>query len=964
MTPIEPKPDHAAVPMVSCLLLTADRPSFVPHAIRSFLDQDYPSRELIVLDDGKNSVESLIPADRRIRYVRLPVRHTIGAKRNAGCETARGELIAHWDDDDWMADWRLSYQVEELLRYNADVCGLRKLYFWGPHSDQSWEYTYEYSSPPWVAGGTMLYRRSLWENNPFPDLDVGEDNAFVWSDVPKSILPLVDLRFYVATIHAGNTSPKLTSTERWQPVGVGEVRQIIGEEWEDLTKLIFSPPPDTLEETEAIASSDEPVPFFSAARRDHLGLLEFAAFNDAKSVPWMRRWELPFAIFKARLEDTMAVLDCSINSADLGQWIAELYPHLLYRYSQPLFEGRFLAPPMAPDNSFDRVFCLNTIEHFPAKQREELMAMLAAKLKPGGWLVITADGYFDSSWAHKDWLATGLIREDREEVFNGLNKVTPSQLETLCARHGLLPLAATPAEPLESDRGLYLNQPPLQHASVGAVFSKGPQRESSRRRKVLLSLLTWNTCVPSLESLAAHVREARMLQRLGIDAEICVVDNGSADGTAEELRKLAGTLEAPHHFILNSENVGNSRARNQTIHYMLECGADYILFVDGDIEIVPFSSFVMLRHMESCGSRVGCVGAYSFGCTPDRSQTTPYLYSLAGCQIQSSDTLAWTQYGMFRRQLFEDGARFDEGGPFGEPGHGLEDVDLAFQMNQLGYLNHYFSGISYLHRNISSSVGILSEHGLEPTERYYQRKEYMLRKWEDVPLISEGPLNWVRQARAPWSEPRAGRGGEVSFSPSSPAIAVPGEVIEWVDQAVSDMLDRTELMALAATLTTFDWRLSDLLVEIGAYLGTTTVFMAKVLEQLGRRVTILSIDPFERCTPDNLNPQGNYSAYIENIRAHGVANRCLAQAAFSADAAATVPNRIGVLVVDGAHHYDAVRADLELYVPKVVPGGYVFLDDYGPAYPDVIRAIDEYLPAHPELEIIVKSYYVILRRAA
>ena len=68
------------------------------------------------------------------------------------------------------------------------------------------------------------------------------------------------------------------------------------------------------------------------------------------------------------------------------------------------------------------------------------------------------------------------------------------------------------------------------------------------------------------------------------------------------------------------------------------------------------------------------------------------------------------------------------------------------------------------------------------------------------------------------------------------------------------------------------------------------------------------------------------------------------------------------LVIDGAHHYDAVRSDLELYAPKVVPGGYIFLDDYGPAYPDVVRAIDEYLPAHPEMDVVIKSYYVILRR--
>jgi cephalosporin hydroxylase len=178
------------------------------------------------------------------------------------------------------------------------------------------------------------------------------------------------------------------------------------------------------------------------------------------------------------------------------------------------------------------------------------------------------------------------------------------------------------------------------------------------------------------------------------------------------------------------------------------------------------------------------------------------------------------------------------------------------------------------------------------------------------------------------------------------------------------MVDRTELIALAATLASFPWSGKELVVEIGAYIGTTTVMMARVLEILGHQPTILSIDPFERCQPDNLNPQGSYGRYIENIRAQGVENRCLALAAFSVDAAPAVPERIGVLVVDGAHHYDAVHSDLELYVPKVVPGGFVFIDDYGPYYPDVIRAVDEFLPTHPEMEVIAKHYYVVLRRRA
>src|SRR5215831_14306537 len=182
-------------PLVSCLLLTADRRRFVPSAIRQFLRQDYPRRELIILDDGSAPAGDLVPEDERIRYIRIPQRMPVGAKRNAGCREARGELIAHWDDDDWMADWRLSYQVEELLRFRADICGLRQLYFWGLRAENAWEYVYEAESQPWVAGGTMLYRRSLWEQSPFDEIDVGEDNSFVWSGVAKRVLPLVDRRF-------------------------------------------------------------------------------------------------------------------------------------------------------------------------------------------------------------------------------------------------------------------------------------------------------------------------------------------------------------------------------------------------------------------------------------------------------------------------------------------------------------------------------------------------------------------------------------------------------------------------------------------------------------------------------------------------------------------------------------------------------------------------------------------------
>ena len=226
-------------PLVSCLMLTADRRAFVPHAIRHFLDQDYPERELIVLDDGVEAVEDLIPVDPRIRYVRLSGRNTVGAKRNIGCEQSRGELIAHWDDDDWMAPWRLSYQAAELQRHGADLCGLRRVWFWGPQKNQLWEYFYPHSMQAWVAGGTMMYRRDLWVQRPFSDVSVGEDNLFVWSDYPKKVIELDNHNFYVAMVHPGNTSPKLITPDLWHPRPADEIRNLMGDDFELYAQLAF-----------------------------------------------------------------------------------------------------------------------------------------------------------------------------------------------------------------------------------------------------------------------------------------------------------------------------------------------------------------------------------------------------------------------------------------------------------------------------------------------------------------------------------------------------------------------------------------------------------------------------------------------------------------------------------------------------------------------------------------------------
>jgi predicted O-methyltransferase YrrM len=220
----------AAQPLVSCLMPTANRRAFVPLAIGYFLRQDYPNRELIVLDDGEDSVADLIPDDPRIRYLRMEERHTMGAKHNQGCRLARGEIIAHWDDDDWFATSRLSYQVSELLQQpQMTLTGLSRLLFYSPGADRAWEYAYPSAQLPWVCGSTFCYRKTFWERHPFPDMNEGADTVFVWGlNGDARVLALSDHRWLVGMIHSHNTSPKRTDGADWHPLPAEEIHDLLG----------------------------------------------------------------------------------------------------------------------------------------------------------------------------------------------------------------------------------------------------------------------------------------------------------------------------------------------------------------------------------------------------------------------------------------------------------------------------------------------------------------------------------------------------------------------------------------------------------------------------------------------------------------------------------------------------------------------------------------------------------------
>lgn len=226
-----------AQPLVSCIMPTADRRLFVGQAIEYFLRQNYLSRELIIVDDGADRVEDLVPPDPRIRYIGLQEKLTIGAKRNRACENAHGEIVVHWDDDDWMAPWRLAYQVASLREEEADVCGLDKIPYYDPYLGRAWMYTYPKGEKTWVGGNTLCYTKVFWSRNPFPGINVGEDSRFLWSNKTKKIVALRNRNFFVGIIHPQNISPKRTDDSRWVRHDLQAVRETVGQDWAFYEKL-------------------------------------------------------------------------------------------------------------------------------------------------------------------------------------------------------------------------------------------------------------------------------------------------------------------------------------------------------------------------------------------------------------------------------------------------------------------------------------------------------------------------------------------------------------------------------------------------------------------------------------------------------------------------------------------------------------------------------------------------------
>jgi glycosyltransferase involved in cell wall biosynthesis len=217
--------------LVSCIMPTYNRRQFVPLAIQYFLRQNYANKELVIIDDGTEPIDDLIPTDSNIRYHRLRKKIPLGEKLNLACEYATGEVIVHWDDDDWYAPSRITYQSSALQETGAAVCGINQLLYLNISTRHAYQYIYPEDERTWLLGSSLCYFKSTWQQKSFAPIDVGMDALFVWDRPSDSIQVLDDHEISVHMIHRANASPKKTDGIWWRNYPLEGIKNIMREDW-------------------------------------------------------------------------------------------------------------------------------------------------------------------------------------------------------------------------------------------------------------------------------------------------------------------------------------------------------------------------------------------------------------------------------------------------------------------------------------------------------------------------------------------------------------------------------------------------------------------------------------------------------------------------------------------------------------------------------------------------------------
>jgi SAM-dependent methyltransferase len=142
------------------------------------------------------------------------------------------------------------------------------------------------------------------------------------------------------------------------------------------------------------------------------------------------------------------------------------------------------------------------------------------------------------------------------------------------------------------------------------------------------------------------------------------------------------------------------------------------------------------------------------------------------------------------------------------------------------------------------------------------------------------------------------------------------------------------------------------MVEVGSWLGKSTIGMALMNKESNKDCKIYAIDTWEGSDEEyhkdmiqKLSKQNKtlYEKFISNIEQFNLQDVVVPIKNTSEEASKQFEdNSIDIIIIDAAHDYDNVYNDIKHWLPKVKKDGILAGDDYDENWPGVIAAVNDY----------------------
>lgn len=193
-------------------------------------------------------------------------------------------------------------------------------------------------------------------------------------------------------------------------------------------------------------------------------------------------------------------------------------------------------------------------------------------------------------------------------------------------------------------------------------------------------------------------------------------------------------------------------------------------------------------------------------------------------------------------------------------------------------------------------------------------------------------------------------------------------------QPISDQLDPGELTIILHCLASSLQRHPEgAVVELGCYVGTASLFIARLLKERGYRGQYHVYDSFEGLpskTAADASPAGgqfrpgelraSQRAYVATMKAAGVPLPVIHKGWFEQLVPADIPEGVGFALLDG-DYFSSIAASLCLIESRLLPGAVIVVDDYtNEALPGARRAVDAWLRQAPPHRLRVECSLAVI----